>query len=250
MPKQTQSFYAVRQGRKPGIYSSWAACKAQVQGFPGAIHKKFATHEEAEAFVNETSVIKRGTPYQKNTISQTTTTPSTSQKRVTTKKTLQTTKTLDDPPTDGRCIVYTDGASSGNGYRGAKAGYGVFWNDNDPRNEGGVLPGDRQTNQRAELYAMIRAMEQDIKGENILEIRTDSQYSINCVDTWSKTWIANGWKSSKGTPVENADLVKKLLELRRKRPGKIEFCYVPGHRGVYGNEMADRLAVQGAKSSV
>ncbi|KAI7884612.1 hypothetical protein K492DRAFT_118414, partial [Lichtheimia hyalospora FSU 10163] len=124
-------FYAVRQGRKPGIYNSWAACKAQVEGFRGAIYKKFATHEEAEAFANETSVIKRGTPYQRNTIPSISSS-STSQRRVA--KTQQKIKNFDEPPTDGRHIVYTDGASSGNGYRGAKAGYGVFWNDNDPRN--------------------------------------------------------------------------------------------------------------------
>lgn len=244
MPKQTQSFYAVRHGREPGVYRSWAACKAQVQGFPSAIYKKFPTHEEAEAFIKDKSGLKRAAAasHEKSNTRQTI-----SEQRVTT----ATTKSvLDDSPTDGRHIVYTDGASSGNGYHGAKAGYGVFWGDNDPRNQGGPLPGDRQTNQRAELYAMIRAIEQDIKGENVLEIRTDSQYSINCVDTWSKSWIKNGWKSSKGTPVENADLVKQLLALRKSRPGKIEFVYVPGHRGVYGNEKADQLAVQGAKSIV
>lgn len=251
MPKQTQSFYAVRQGRRPGVYRSWAACKAQVEGFPNAIYKKFPTHEEAEAFTKEKSGLKRATTsHQRSNIPPTVSSSSSSpQQRVTTTTTKKTPPSvLDDSPTDGRHIVYTDGASSGNGYHGAKAGYGVFWGDNDPRNQGGPLPGDRQTNQRAELYAMIRAMEQDIKGENILEIRTDSQYSINCVETWSKSWIKNGWKSSKGTPVENADLVKKLLALRKSRPGKIEFSYVPGHRGVYGNEMADQLAVQGAKS--
>ena len=26
--------YAVKKGRKPGIYMSWDACKAQVMGFP------------------------------------------------------------------------------------------------------------------------------------------------------------------------------------------------------------------------
>ena len=31
-----QKFYAVRAGRKPGIYMSWEACKTQVHGFAGA----------------------------------------------------------------------------------------------------------------------------------------------------------------------------------------------------------------------
>ena len=32
-------FYAVKKGRKPGIYMSWDACKAQVMGFPKARYK-------------------------------------------------------------------------------------------------------------------------------------------------------------------------------------------------------------------
>ena len=45
-------FYAVKKGRKPGIYMSWDACKAQVMGFPNARYKGFKTKAEAEAFLN------------------------------------------------------------------------------------------------------------------------------------------------------------------------------------------------------
>ncbi|KAI5282929.1 hypothetical protein KEM52_003542 [Ascosphaera acerosa] len=44
-------YYAVREGRKPGIYYSWADCKAQVSGFKGAKYKSFATLVDADAFV-------------------------------------------------------------------------------------------------------------------------------------------------------------------------------------------------------
>lgn len=43
-----QKFYVVWQGRSPGIYTSWDACKAQVHGFQGARYKSFPTKEEAE----------------------------------------------------------------------------------------------------------------------------------------------------------------------------------------------------------
>ena len=36
-------FYAVKKERKPGIYMSWDACKAQVMGFPNARYKGFKT---------------------------------------------------------------------------------------------------------------------------------------------------------------------------------------------------------------
>ena len=53
--------------------------------------------------------------------------------------------------------VYTDGSCVGNGKRGAKAGCGVFFGDNDPRNLSIPLPfkaGYQPTNQRAEIYVI------------------------------------------------------------------------------------------------
>ena len=44
-------YYAVRCGRKPGIYYSWDICKKVVDGYPGAKYKSFKTKEEALAFV-------------------------------------------------------------------------------------------------------------------------------------------------------------------------------------------------------
>ncbi|MFE8696535.1 viroplasmin family protein [Cytobacillus sp. FJAT-53684] len=44
-------FYAVKRGRKEGIYTSWNECKEQVNGFPNALYKSFPTYEEAESFI-------------------------------------------------------------------------------------------------------------------------------------------------------------------------------------------------------
>lgn len=46
-----KNYYAVKQGKVPGIYRTWDACKAQVHGYPGAIYKGFERLEEAEAFL-------------------------------------------------------------------------------------------------------------------------------------------------------------------------------------------------------
>lgn len=43
-----QRFYVVWQGRKPGVYNSWAECKEQVFQFEQALYKSFSTREEAE----------------------------------------------------------------------------------------------------------------------------------------------------------------------------------------------------------
>ena len=45
-------YYAVRKGRHPGIYTSWDACSAEVNGFSGAEYKSFRTRAEAVAFVH------------------------------------------------------------------------------------------------------------------------------------------------------------------------------------------------------
>lgn len=45
-------FYAVKNGRIPGIYSSWDEAREQVEGFTGASFKSFKTKEQAIAFIN------------------------------------------------------------------------------------------------------------------------------------------------------------------------------------------------------
>ena len=44
-------FYAVKKGKKTGIFSTWDECKEQVTGFKGAVYKSFKTLSEAEAFL-------------------------------------------------------------------------------------------------------------------------------------------------------------------------------------------------------
>ncbi|MBP3952404.1 ribonuclease H [Bacillus suaedae] len=43
-----KKYYVVWNGRKNGIYTTWAECEAQVKGFTGARFKSFPTKEEAE----------------------------------------------------------------------------------------------------------------------------------------------------------------------------------------------------------
>ena len=48
-----QKYYAVRTGKKPGIYNTWEECKAVVDGYPGAQYKSFKTREEADRLAKE-----------------------------------------------------------------------------------------------------------------------------------------------------------------------------------------------------
>ena len=43
-----RKFYVVWKGRKTGVFTSWNACKRQIDGFEGAQYKSFASLDEAE----------------------------------------------------------------------------------------------------------------------------------------------------------------------------------------------------------
>lgn len=46
-------FYAVKKGRKVGIYKTWDECKQQVNGFSGAEYKGFVSIEDAKKYMND-----------------------------------------------------------------------------------------------------------------------------------------------------------------------------------------------------
>lgn len=48
---KNSKFYAVKSGRKTGVFTTWEECKEQVQGYSNAVYKSFWSKEEAEEFV-------------------------------------------------------------------------------------------------------------------------------------------------------------------------------------------------------
>ena len=53
-------FYAVKEGKKTGIYHTWDECKEQVNGYSGAVYKSFTNEEEAKAFIKKEEKKKFG----------------------------------------------------------------------------------------------------------------------------------------------------------------------------------------------
>jgi ribonuclease HI len=53
MAEKKPKFYVVWQGRKPGVFTTWDACQAQVSGFAGAKFKSFETLAKAKAAYEE-----------------------------------------------------------------------------------------------------------------------------------------------------------------------------------------------------
>ena len=46
-----KNFYVVVKGVVPGIYTTWAECQKNTNGYPGAVFKGFVTKEEAQVFL-------------------------------------------------------------------------------------------------------------------------------------------------------------------------------------------------------
>ncbi len=136
--------------------------------------------------------------------------------------------------------IYTDGACSGNP---GKGGWGVYLKiDNEEIQLNGAK--DNTTNNRMELTAVIEALKY-LKCKSNINLFTDSKYVMQGIEEWIHNWKKNNWKTSKKEPVKNKELwieLDKLVSLHN-----IQWKWVKGHSGDYGNERADYLATTAIK---
>ena len=142
--------------------------------------------------------------------------------------------------------VYTDGACTNNGKETAKAGIGIYFQDNDSRNVSRRITG-KQTNNRAELLAIIVSyfiIEKDVDAGNTIVIVTDSEYAIRCFTTYGEKCEKQEWKKD----IPNKQLVQQGYELFKNAPN-ISLKHIRAHTGAtdvhsIGNAKADALATQ------
>ncbi|KAF3022368.1 hypothetical protein E8E15_009501 [Penicillium rubens] len=288
-PVESQSsentrFYGIQRGRVTGVYTDWTTAQEQIRGFPRPRYRKFSTREEAEEFVREGQTqppvgfgvatgphglttekpkdaegvefapgegpLPKGAEdgFDPNVILD----PATGKVVYKTAPQMAATKTQ-STGIPGMLRIYTDGSSLRNGTPLASAGVGVYFGPGDSsRNVSEPLKGSRQTNQRAELTAILRAIDIAPRHRDVTII-TDSRYSIDCVTVWFINWRRNNWMTRDKKPVENKDLVESILvkiEERNDLKVKTLFEWVKGHNKDPGNEEADKLAVDGAQRGV
>lgn len=107
------------------------------------------------------------------------------------------------------------------------------------------------TNQKAEIYAAIRAVQTArnlFKAESSfisVEIKLDSEYVRKGITSWIKGWKANGWHVANGKAVLNQDLWFKLDDaIEECKQDKIEIVWhhVAGHAKCKGNIEVDKMA--------
>ncbi len=213
----SKKFYAVKRGRKPGIYFNWPDAKAEVDGFQGAVYKGFVNLEDAEEWLNSATF--------------------------NTAKTKNSQSSPIDSNTD-EVIIYTDGGSLGNPGPG---GYGavILYNNKKKEISGGFRI---TTNNRMELMGVIAALRELDQKDKPVKIYSDSSYVVNGINKgWAKSWEKNNWIKSNKEPAINPDLWSELLNLIK--PLNVSFVWVKGHSGNPLNERCDELAKASASKN-
>lgn len=199
-----KKYYAVAKGKTPGIYLTWNDCKAQVDGFSGAVYKGFATVQEAEEFV-VTYGGGAASSVTKNNSSEIS--------------------------TDTHLVAYVDGSYEHSMRQYAYGCVLVLAEDTVTLNGSG----------NEEDYVTMRNVAGEILGsEHAIQWAVEHGYSsitiyydYEGIEKW-----ANGiWKANKAGTQRYKEFVAKQREKI-----DISFSKVAAHTGVKYNEMADQLA--------
>ena len=208
-----KKIYAVKKGRKSGIFDSWEECKSQVEGYSDAIYKSFSSLEDAKKYLED------NTP---NIVVP--------KKKTVKKKELSSTKDSSLKPEKNSVIAYIDGSYS---EQAKKYSFGcviiadeiieLMGTGDNPEAVG-------MRNVAGELLGAMRAIKwaHDNKYEKIT-----LYHDYEGISKWAK----GQWKAKQ-------DSTKKYIEFLNKYKSllKIEFVKVLAHSGVKYNEEADKLA--------
>ncbi|MDK9737107.1 viroplasmin family protein [Vibrio sp. D404a] len=230
-----KKYYVVWKGRKPGIFTTWNECKAQVDGFAGAKFKSFPTLGEAEsAFGGSSSASAKPASGSNSAFSNS----STTRKAKTPPLTQQQ---IIDMPFDIK--IFTDGACEPNP---GEAGTGLaVYLKNELSELWYGLYQPMGTNNTAELQGLEQAFilaKEKLQAGLSVAIYSDSRYSIDCITKWASGWEKKGWTRS-GGEIKNLDIIKAAYALYQELASQITIYHVNGHVGIEGNELADRMSI-------
>lgn len=229
---QKKNFYAVKEGRVPGIYKTWAECQEQVSGFSGALFKGFETEQEALEFMGMPGQVVKKTKHSckcncggKHCGDKC-------------KCKSETDTTLKDEPVElhtlgDKAVVYVDGSYISS-ISTTKVGAGAVVLYKDELHKMSKCFDDEKLAEMhqigGEINGAIMGVEKAISlgAEHIL-----LRYDYKGVEMWA----TGKWKRNKEKTQEYHE---KMQELMKKVD--ITFEHVKAHTGETYNEMADQLA--------
>lgn len=153
--------------------------------------------------------------------------------------------------------VFTDGSFMKNKKTNEiKSGYGIYFPHEELPNVSRPFTHTPLTNQRAELYAIYKAIYYITKklDVNKIIIYTDSEYSIKSLTVWIKQWKKNNWMTKNNKQVKNLDIINKIDNLINNFQGEVKFIHVRSHTGKKDNlsiwnDQVDKLAKEGANKN-
>lgn len=221
-----KKFYAVKKGKKTGIFSTWAECKASVDGYSGAEYKGFASKEEAAAYLGDYGIsdgIRDGSGREE--IPRDAADLEASKKDRTTAKERNALLAYVDGSYDDSLKKYAFGCvfilSDGRIY--TEYGNGDNPQSLQHRNVTGEMLGA--------MYATKFAL---LNGFQALEIRYDYQ--------GIEKWVTGEWRSK-------TELTRKYALAMREwgRSIQLTFTKVAAHTNVRFNELADQTAKKGLR---
>ncbi|KAJ3765526.1 ribonuclease H-like domain-containing protein, partial [Lentinula raphanica] len=143
-----------------------------------------------------------------------------------------------DPARSPPLKVYTDGSCLKPNTSSARAGIGIFVGPSHALNLSSRVCGP-QRNNRAELLAILAVIQRTPLARP-LEIFTDSTYAISSLVFLAPANAQCGWVCP------NGDILQVLVQWIASRSTPLRLTHVRAHRGHLQNEMADRLAKEGA----
>ena len=230
-------YYAVKNGRTPGVYRTWEDAKKQVDGFSGAEYKSFEKITDA---TEDLDWNKETQPdiFKEDSLSN-------AIKKI--KSASGASQGNSKTSADYFATIYTDGGSRNTGvHKGghvnetdkAAWAYLIEWDNGRTYSSGGEFGA---TNNKMELLGLINALEKLIElkfNDKHLLFVLDSQYVLNGINKhWIKGWKKRGWKRSNG-PLINASEWKKLDSLLGHFSDS-EFSWTKGHADNQGNNFVD-----------
>lgn len=220
-----KKFYAVRNGKVNGIFSTWDECKASVDAYSGAVYKGFATLEEAREYLGDQDAEVQGEVSCAETLI-----PETSRKDMADREIEN-----QEIPKYGELLAYVDGSYEDSVKRYA---FGCVFLLNDGRIYTECGSGDnpqslQHRNVTGEMlgamYAVRVAM---LNGFRAVELRYDYQ--------GIEKWVTGEWRSK-------TELTQKYAASMREwsKSIQITFTKVTAHANVRYNELADQMAKRG-----